>query len=634
MLDAYERQSSFLAIIFYSFPGWLIMKFRFAFLLLLLSSITSLAAISSNGPTFGGEEITVDLPISRHVRNTSSRGLGNCVFTSIGMAADYQNVHALKNFAQWVISKGIPGGSYPDKTDRLIAQMCADRNLPIPEYIQHTGGDLEFLKLALNTGRYVSVTYNGRDDFYNGSIAHMVNLVHLSEKYAVIQDNNRPGVWTWMSVDEFVSRWRGSSGGWAVVLLGSPPPPVPINMVSENRSMKHLLLSSALLVAPIHSPGAWGTPVLSPVGEKVGESFEWVQDQAYPDYWYLYRGSKHIGTLHPGERGYRRVTESGGWSEKEDPPLALPTSAIAADKPKFVLHTMSGCAPCNQLKAHLKEAKVRDELLHWDFNEASGALSRKQGITSFPTLVVLGTDGKEIARHVGFERSFDLSAWLKQSRVKVKEVAIKPYCSCKDCQCESPCLCIAPSEAVVENFGIDLDKIHQTPSYSISGQHCSRERAFEAITAGQLTDDRAKAFLTIKGPKEFQDRVLNDLATKPELAFWKGKLHVNAYDSNDWHPERIGLADGVTFQLPPAPGSNRSAPVFRIRTAQYTPNLMFVSLRDKDPNYKNDNDPDPSKPAPSKPGEGFQFSFEKHGWIVAFGILILVLIFTRAKKVV
>jgi hypothetical protein len=204
-------------------------------LLFVLMASTSAYSIDAGGRGNHGEEVTVDLPDSQHLRNTGgSDGLGLCVFTSIDHAARYQNCPALIGFRDFMTRH--PGGGWPEKVDQYIPRMAASKSLSPPEYVQHTGGDVEFLKLALRTGRYVCVTYDGRDGvFYRSSIAHMVNLVHLSDQWAVIHDNNYPGKYLWMTPAEFVSRWRGGGGGWALVLLTSPPPPIPINK-SHNKN--------------------------------------------------------------------------------------------------------------------------------------------------------------------------------------------------------------------------------------------------------------------------------------------------------------------------------------------------------------------------------------------------------------
>jgi hypothetical protein len=171
-----------------------------------------------------GGATALDLPTSQHMRNVGgSDGSGLCVFTSITHAARWGNVRELDGYREWMQRR--PGGGWPQKVDDTLAAFCREKGVPVPPYIQHTGGDEDFLKAALKTGRMVCVTYDGRDDFYRGRIAHMVNLAYLDDTRAAIIDNNRPGYWVWMTRAEFLSRWRGGGGGWAVVLLSPPPPP-------------------------------------------------------------------------------------------------------------------------------------------------------------------------------------------------------------------------------------------------------------------------------------------------------------------------------------------------------------------------------------------------------------------------
>ena len=189
-----------------------------------------------------GVRATIDLPVSRHLRNVGgSDGAGLCVYTSTRHSADWANLATMLDFRKWAQSR--PGGADPDKLDSDIHEYCRQKNIPVPAYVQHTGGDEKFLELALRTGRSVGVTYSGNDNFYGETIAHMVNLVHLDADRAAIIDNNRPGNWVWMSRKQFLDRWRGLNadgsaaliyergrgfrvgGGWAFVFLASPPPP-------------------------------------------------------------------------------------------------------------------------------------------------------------------------------------------------------------------------------------------------------------------------------------------------------------------------------------------------------------------------------------------------------------------------
>jgi hypothetical protein len=116
-----------------------------------------------------------------------------------------------------------PGGGWPEKVDLMIAKYGKGS-----EYIQHTTGDLSFIKAAFNTGRPVCITYGGYDMHYKGYVAHMVLMAHIDDEWAAITDNNFPGEdeLVWMSVSELEKRWKAGGGGWAIVLLNPPPPPM------------------------------------------------------------------------------------------------------------------------------------------------------------------------------------------------------------------------------------------------------------------------------------------------------------------------------------------------------------------------------------------------------------------------
>lgn len=182
-----------------------------------------------SGPKFDdGTELACDYPGERHRKNTSSKGLGLCVFTSIHHAADWQDIPALLEMPKWMIEKGIAGGGYPQKVAQLVPRLSQERGQAPPEMIQVENYDYEILRLACDGGRMPCVTYSrsptGR---YNGSrISHMVNVVHADEKYVVVLDNNYVGynAFEWMTKEEF-----RQAGGleWAVIFTSAPPPPPP-----------------------------------------------------------------------------------------------------------------------------------------------------------------------------------------------------------------------------------------------------------------------------------------------------------------------------------------------------------------------------------------------------------------------
>jgi len=209
---------------------------RIAVLLLALCCVAPLLGAAKVGGKLSpdGVEVQCDLPGSQQKANISSRGLGCCVFRSIDHAARWCGEESLYGFPEWLVSKGIPGGGYPQKVDDLIPKIAADRGLPVPQYIQVEGRDIEILKTALDSGRMVSVTYSysatGR---YNGRrIYHMVNAVHGDDKWFAILDNNFPGenAYEWNDIPSFQRTYSpGNENGWAVILLKHGPPPPPRN---------------------------------------------------------------------------------------------------------------------------------------------------------------------------------------------------------------------------------------------------------------------------------------------------------------------------------------------------------------------------------------------------------------------
>lgn len=183
-----------------------------------------------------GTTLDCELPGDQHLKNCGgSDGSGLCVFTSLSHSARWQNVPVLADFRDWM--RNHPGGGYPQKVDAMIQQICKEKATPVPPYVQVEGTDLEVLRAACRSGRMPGVTYSfsptGR---YGGKrISHMVSLVGAGERWFVVLDNNYPGsagkedTYEWLSPDEFRRTYAGTGQGWAVILLGPGPPPVPRN---------------------------------------------------------------------------------------------------------------------------------------------------------------------------------------------------------------------------------------------------------------------------------------------------------------------------------------------------------------------------------------------------------------------
>lgn len=178
----------------------------------------------------GTTQITCNLPRECRKRNISSRGLGCCVFRSGDYAGHWQDEPEMYDLPEKMVKAGIPGGGWPEKVDSVLRQLA-----PHVHYVQDVSGDPEVLKAILASGRIACVTYDGHDPHYgpNTSIGHMVCLVAFdpASGWACVSDNNfiEDDQYVWMSLDEFVKRWKGKGGGWTYCLLNSAPPPAPHN---------------------------------------------------------------------------------------------------------------------------------------------------------------------------------------------------------------------------------------------------------------------------------------------------------------------------------------------------------------------------------------------------------------------
>jgi hypothetical protein len=327
------------------------MRFVLPILSLLVFSLPADAEFIVGGmthPTKPDKRVTCDLPANLHMRNTGGigprgpgTGAGLCVPTSIEVCGRWQRIESLDGLQKWMTVR--EGGAYPSKVVKILNEYCKGKP---PQYLQHEGGDAEFVELCLKTGRCVGTTYCGMDNvFYDRVIAHMVNTVYLDDQDAAILDNNNPGKILWMLRSEWEQRWNGVQangspymirdgfrsmavgGGWAFVGLETPPPPYPtkpaIAEVNDDAGVVYgqcgpngCRLPVSPYYLPITTPNYnWRGPLRDDSGE----------------YWFLDADGVTVGYL--ASDGWHPVTRPGYYQTASigDPPVSPPATAFTAN---------------------------------------------------------------------------------------------------------------------------------------------------------------------------------------------------------------------------------------------------------------------------------------------------------------
>jgi hypothetical protein len=191
----------------------------------------ALAGAAVGGPVApDGTEVQLDLPPGQHQKNASGvDGAGLCVYASLRHSGRWHNEPVFSGLFDWMKNK--PGGSWPDKTKKMIEQYAAERHLPVPPYLQVESGDFAVIQAACEAGLMPGITYSrspsGR---YSGQrISHMVTVLHWDGRQVGILDNNFPGTIEWCSRQEAEKVCAEGGKYWAVVPLSPPPPPPPHN---------------------------------------------------------------------------------------------------------------------------------------------------------------------------------------------------------------------------------------------------------------------------------------------------------------------------------------------------------------------------------------------------------------------
>jgi len=155
----------------------------------------------------------VDVAVQLRQENWSPYGEGSCAWASTVTAL---RAHSLGQTADWVRANFHSGASILDIEDML--EIC---NVP---YTLCDGDDMtydecvEWMEWAMRNRHVCGIGYYW---------AHAVNIVGLTDEYAVLLDNNAIGRYIYVPRDEFFQQWYYQYGGCAWTFVNSPIPPWP-----------------------------------------------------------------------------------------------------------------------------------------------------------------------------------------------------------------------------------------------------------------------------------------------------------------------------------------------------------------------------------------------------------------------
>ncbi len=541
-----------------------------------------------------GVRASCDLPTELHMRNTGGisragvpgKGSGLCVFTATEMMARSQCVPQLDGFQKWMTTK--PGGGSPPKLAAMIAQFCREKGVREPLYVQHTGGDVRFLELAMKTRRVCGVTYAGSDDFYGGPIDHMVDLNHFDATSACIVDNNRPGWFVWMTRNEFITRWKACGGGWAVALIEPPIPPaenmqqwwndrgkIPVQDADEHQ---YTNCPNGRCTTTLQTPiavKAQPPAVAAPRVDRSGSAVQVVRDAGEG------RTEYGSGTVIASERGRSLIVTNSHVVPDGSRPVAvfigkkrydarhLASTPLNPDEPDLALLTIDSTAAVSPIAA--AAVPVGTVVYQWGFGgrAAGDTPTLKAGVT----VDVGGYTGPKtlrttIASQQGDSGSglFDAAgnlvgvAWggTNTHQFANKVEAVRSWVKSNAGE-QFPALVGArkvEATAVTPNYGIDLDELDALTAggrqrYWVRDRETHPSETFEAM-AGGLVDDSDRYFLSVLGG-DAERKLLDQVLTDPRVAKYRDRLHAKVFARESW-VSKDRLRTAVTIQEPSPKG--------------------------------------------------------------------------------
>lgn len=158
---------------------------------------------------------TVNVPRKLRQGNWLRRGTeadGSCCHASLISLLQWQGQARLAD--RW--RRQHSGGEYTF----TMARAMDEAGIP---YAWCENGDERFLEWAIATRRGACIQYK---DSPRSKCYHMVNVVHLTDKWVGLLDNNDVRRYKWVDRASFMRNWK-SSDGWAFTPVFSPAAPLP-----------------------------------------------------------------------------------------------------------------------------------------------------------------------------------------------------------------------------------------------------------------------------------------------------------------------------------------------------------------------------------------------------------------------
>ncbi|MEO1235580.1 MAG: thioredoxin family protein [Planctomycetota bacterium] len=119
------------------------------------------------------------------------------------------------------------------------------------------------------------------------------------------------------------------------------------------------------------------------------------------------------------------ATDRVAWREMPPGPIdaaAVPVSAAPVDRPRLVSFTADWCGACRSMKADVFARQGIADAIHDRFDPyavdlsrqdtQARAVARRYGVTHLPTLLVVGADGRELARLDRYADPEAFTSWL------------------------------------------------------------------------------------------------------------------------------------------------------------------------------------------------------------------------------